>query len=91
VRQHNVGGRTSNIRRPHPRKLGWESGIEVDSLGSLAIELDKSDGTAVSDVAPTLEQYNRWAPVVTVEDAKRAFNRVSSPRGGDCKEAADYH
>ena len=73
-----------------PENLAGESGIEVDDPESFEIELDQSEGTAVSDVAPALEQHNRWAPVVTMEDAKRVFNRVSAPRGSYCKEVADY-
>jgi hypothetical protein len=65
--------------------LAGESDIEVDE-----IELDKSEGTVVPDLAPALEKYDRWAPVVTMTDAERVFKRVKAPSGSYNKQAANY-
>ena len=70
--------------------LAGELDIEEDDPELLAIELDKSDGTAVSDSAPSLEEYDRYARVVTMKDAERVFSRANAPRDGYDKEAADY-
>lgn len=70
--------------------LAWESDIKVDDPGLLGIELDKSKGTVVSDVEPAFEEHDRWAPITTVKDAERVFNRTKAPGGSYNREAANY-
>ena len=40
------------------------------------MELNKSDGTAVSDLAPSLEEYDRCTRVLTMEDAERVSKHL---------------
>jgi hypothetical protein len=69
--------------------LAWVSDIEVDDPELSEIELGISGGTVASGVVPAIEDHDRWAPVVTVKDAERVFNRVKSSRGY-LKEAVNY-
>ena len=81
---------TSDIQTPE--NFAGESDVKVDGPELLAIEPDKPEGTVtvVSDVAPALQEYDRWAPIMTVKDAERVFNRAKAPGGSYSKEAANY-
>jgi len=70
-----------------PENLAGESYIDLDDPRLLAVELDESDGTGVP---PVLEEYDRWAPVVTVKDAECVFKRVKSSLSGYLEEAVNY-
>lgn len=73
-----------------PENFAGESDIEVYDPELLPIELGQSDGTVISDVTPALEVCDRWAPVVTVKDAERVFNRTKPPLDGYLEEAVKY-
>ena len=73
-----------------PEDWAGQSDIEVDGIEVLEIRPDKPEGTVVSNVAPALDEYDRWAPVVTMKDAERVFNRVKAPGGSYSKEAVSH-
>ncbi len=67
-----------------------EQDIEEDDPELLPIELGQSEGPVVSGVEPAPEEIDRYAPVVTMKDAERVFNRTKPSRGGYLEEAVNY-
>ena len=65
------------------KNLAGESDIEVDDPESLSIEPSHFGVTVI-------EEHDRWAPVVTVEDAERVFKRTKPSRSGYLEEAIKY-
>jgi len=73
-----------------PETISWTSDMDGVDPDLVPIILARAWRARFSNVAPAVEECGRWAPVVTVKDAERVFNRTKSPRSGHLEEAVDY-